>query len=61
MMVVPEYCVRVEIGSRVEPKVNSLFPVTLPMSVYIGLDSVRLPGSVPQELKVQLVTNRIRV
>ena len=61
MMVVPQYCVRVEVSSRVKPKIDSLFPITLPMSIDIGLDCVWLPSPIPQELKVQLVTNVIRV
>lgn len=61
MTVVPEYCVSVEVSCRIKPKVDSLFPITLSTSIDIGLDRVRLSGPIPQELKVQLVTNGIRV
>ena len=51
----------VEFCSRIEPKVYSLFFITLPMDVDIGLDRVRLPAPVSQELKVQLVSDTVGV
>lgn len=61
MVMVPEYCVSVEICSRVKPEVDPLLPITLPMSIYIGLDCIRLPSPVPQELKVYLITHCVCV
>ena len=58
---VPENCVSVEPKRGIKPKVNSLFPVTLAMSIDIGLNRVRLTGPVPQKLEIKLITNRICV
>lgn len=61
MVMVPHYCIRVERQSRIKPEINPLFPVTLPMSIDVGLDGVRLAGPVAQELEIELVTHRVGV
>lgn len=50
-----------ELNSGIKPKVYSLFSITLPMYVDIGLDRVRLPAPISQELKVQLVADSVGV
>lgn len=61
MVMVPENGVSVEISCWIKPEVDSLFPVAFPMSVDIGLHCVRLTTSIPQELKIQLVSYSVGV
>lgn len=61
MVMVPENCVSVEICSWVKPEVDPLLPIALPMSIDVGLDCIRLSSSVPQELKIKLITYCISV
>lgn len=57
--VIPEDGVSVEVCWGVKPEVHPLLSVSLAMSVHIRLHCVRLPWSVSQELKIQLISNRI--
>lgn len=44
-----------KVTGGIEPEVELLLPVALPLSVYIGVEDVRVPTQVSQELKVDLV------
>lgn len=54
---VPHNRITVEICRGVKPKVDPLFSITLSMSIDVCLNRIRLATAVPQELKIQLVTN----
>ena len=56
MFGIPGKGIGVEISSWVEPEVKLLLSFTLPLSIYISVDCVRIPAEVPQELKVYLIT-----
>lgn len=52
---IPEHRVGVVLFGWVEPEEDPLFSVTLSSGEDIGLQNVRLPCSVPQELEVDLI------
>lgn len=52
---VPENRVSVVFLGGVKPEVDSLFSVTFASGEHIGLQNVRLSGSVPQELEVYFI------
>ena len=47
--------VSVEVTGGVEPEVELLLPVALPLSEYIGVEDIRISTYVSQELEVDLV------
>ena len=56
---VPEDGVGVVVLGWVEPEVDPLLPVALAAGEHVGLQDVRLPRPVPQELEVDLVVLRV--
>lgn len=61
VMAVPQDRICVELGRGVEPKVHPLLSIPLSICVYICLNCVWLPWPVPQELKVQFISNLILI
>lgn len=55
LALVPEDRVGVEVLGGVKPEVESLFPVTHPIHIHVGLDRVRFPSGVAQKLKIKFV------
>lgn len=43
---------------RVEPEMKLLLSVAFPQGEHVGVERVRVPGEVAQELKVDLVMSR---
>lgn len=56
LVVVPEDGIGVELLSGVEPKHVPHLTPTSPIFVHICLYQIRLPSSIPQELKIQLIS-----
>ncbi|RWV92062.1 hypothetical protein GW17_00045600 [Ensete ventricosum] len=50
--------VGVEICGWIKPQVHPLLSVSLPVRVHVGLNGVRLPRPVPQELEIYLISPR---
>ncbi|RRT33774.1 hypothetical protein B296_00052382 [Ensete ventricosum] len=48
--------VGVEICGWIKPQVHPLLSVSLPVRVHVGLNGVRLPRPVPQELEIYLIS-----
>lgn len=59
MLAIPKDGVSVEIYRWVEPEVHPLLSVSLPMGIHVGLDRIWLPRPIPQELKVELISNSL--
>lgn len=55
VLLIPKDRVSVEVGSGVEPKVDSLLPATYSIWEHIGLQNVGLSGHITQELEVNLI------
>ena len=51
----PDDGIGVEVMGGVEPEVELLLPVALPLSEYIGMKDVRISTQVSQELEVDLI------
>jgi hypothetical protein len=49
--------VGVEVGGGVEPEVELLLPAAVAAGVHVGVQRVRLPAGVAQELEVDLVVD----
>lgn len=52
---VPENGVGVKVFCWVEPQVELLLPISLPLSEHIGVKRVRIPTQISEELKVYLI------
>ncbi|MFS8010765.1 hypothetical protein Hanom_Chr14g01300871 [Helianthus anomalus] len=50
-----------EVSGRVKPQVDPLFSITFSVSKNISLNRVGLPTSVPQKLKIKLITDLISI
>lgn len=61
MVMIPHDSVGVKIRGRIKPEVHPLLSIPFSMSVDICLNCVRLTTTVPQELKIQLVTYSVGV
>jgi hypothetical protein len=58
LVVVPEDGIAMEILGGVEPKHVPHLTATNSILVHVCLNQIRLPGPVPQELKIQLISRR---
>ena len=54
-MGIPEDGICVKVGSGIEPEVELLLSVALPLAEHIGVKNVRITTEVPQEFKVYLI------
>lgn len=52
---IPENRVGVEVLRGIEPQIELLLPVALPLRVQVGVQNVRVAAKVPQELEVDLI------
>ena len=55
LALVPEDGIGMEVLSRVEPEVQSLFSVTHSIHINIGLDYVGFPSGVAKKLKIEFM------
>ena len=55
VMGIPEDGICVKVGSGIEPEVELLLSVALPLAEHIGVKNVRITTEVPQEFKVYLI------
>lgn len=58
LVVVPEDGIAMEVLGGVEPKHVPHLTATNSILVHVCLNQIRLPGPIPQELKIQLISRR---